>query len=311
MNVLVTGGAGFIGSNLCYKLLELGNEVVCFDNLSTGKLKNVEYLKTNPNFRFVKGDANTEDLNAVFKKYTPDYVFHYAAVVGVKRTIENPLSVLNGIGGIKKILELSRKHNIKKIIFSSSSEVYGNPIDVPEKEDGIVNPKMPYAVTKLMGEKLFEAYHKEYGLRTTSLRFFNAYGPKQDYTPYGFVVGIFIKQALQNKPLTIFGDGKQTRDFFYIEDNVDCSIKALESKKTDGEVINVGSGKETTILDLANQVKEVSGRELKIEHLPERPDDIPRRCADITKMKTLLNFTPKFSLTEGLKMTFDWYKNER
>jgi len=167
---LVTGGAGFIGSHLCEKLIKMGQSVVCFDNLSSGKLKNLSAIKKNPNFTFVKGDVNKiKDIASVFRKYKFNGVFYYAATVGVKRTIENPLAVLNDVEGIKNILELALRHNKPKIIFSSSSEVYGEPKELPEKEDGAINPQLPYAAVKLMGEKLLEAYYKKYKLKTCSL----------------------------------------------------------------------------------------------------------------------------------------------
>ena len=306
--ILVTGGAGFIGSNLCEALLKKGHKVVCLDNLSTGVDQNV--LKQN-NFTFVQGDANNPyDLNNIFNTHDIDTVFHYAAVVGVKRTIENPLLVFKDIEGIKTLLDLSRKHDVKKLVFSSSSEVYGEPVEIPEKEDGILNAKMPYALVKLLGEQMLRAYYEKYGLKTTSLRFFNVYGPRQISTAYGFVVGIFIKQVLANTPPTIFGDGKQTRDFMYIEDNVNAAITTMESDKTNGESINIGTGKETTILELANTIIEMCEKDLKPKFQAPLPGDIRRRCTDITKMKKLIGYTPEYSLKEGLKKTIDWYKNE-
>ena len=308
-SVLVTGGAGFIGSNLCRKLVEKGDTVTCFDNLSTGLMDNISALKKEKNFKFVKGDANKKDIEAVFKKHSFDYVFHHAAVVGVKRTEEKPLDVLGDINGIRNILELSRKHDIKKVIYASSSEIYGQPVEIPEREDGIINPKIPYASVKLLGEKLLQGYYSKYGLRTTSLRLFNAYGPYQNSSPYGFVVSIFIRQTLSNKNPTVFGDGKQTRDFVFVEDNINATIKALESKEADGRVINIGSGKETTVLKLAETVIRLCNKKnLKPEFLPERKDEILRRCADIRRMKELLGYETKFSLEQGIKKTIDFYK---
>ena len=182
--VLVTGGAGFIGSHLCETLLESGNEVVCVDNLSMGSPENVK-KNENGNFKFVKGDVTVlNDLKPVFAENDFDFVFHEAAVVGVKRTLENPLSVLEDIEGFKNVLELSKESGVKKLIFSSSSEVYGNPVEIPEREDGHVNASFPYATVKLIGEQYCRAYYDTYGLKTTSLRFFNVYGPRQESTPY-------------------------------------------------------------------------------------------------------------------------------
>src|SRR3989344_304627 len=186
--ILVTGGAGFVGSNLIKKLLEDTAKVICFDDLSTGAEGNIEEFKNNQNFSFVKGDANKfKDLEKVFKDNKIDYVFHYSARVGVIRTIERPLEVLEDIEGIKNILKLSSDHGVQKVVFSSSSEVYGEPVEIPEKEDGHLNPKLPYAVVKLVGENYMQSYYQTKGLKTCSLRFFNVYGPKQDSSAYGFV----------------------------------------------------------------------------------------------------------------------------
>lgn len=309
---LITGGAGFIGSHLCEKLIKLKHNVVCFDNLSTGSMKNIDLIQKKPNFIFIKGNVNKiTDITPVFKSYKLDGVFHYAATVGVKRTIENPLLVFEDLDGIRNILELSLKYNKPKIIFSSSSEVYGEPEKMPEKEDGPVNPKMPYAVVKLLGEKFLESYNKIYNLKTCALRFFNVYGPRQESSDYGFVVGIFIKQVLTGKSPTVFGDGKQTRDFTFIDDNIEVSWKAMESNRTNGQVINVGNGKPFIIYDLANKVIDAAGLNDKIKPklVGNKREDIKHRFPEIGKMIELLNFHPKISLEEGLRRTIDWYKN--
>lgn len=307
--VLITGGAGFIGSHLTETILGLKAKVIVIDNFSTGRKENLKNVLDNKNLKIIKGDVNDfKTLKKIFSNYKIDYVFHYAAVVGVKRLEEEPMKILNDIEGIKNILNLSQKNKVKKIVFASSSEVYGEPLSLPEKEDGIHNPRDVYALVKLMGENLIEIYHKEYKLPACALRFFNVYGPKQNSSPYGFVVGIFIEQVLKGIPPTIFGDGLQTRDFIYIKDNVAASVRALLSKKTDGEIINIGIGRQTTILDLAERIINISGKNLKPKFLPQRKIDIRYRCPDVTKMKKLLKFTPKYSLDEGLKITYEWYK---
>lgn len=310
--ILVTGGAGFVGSNLIEKLLASGAFVICFDNLSTGKESNVKDFFENKNFVFVKGDVNDlNDLSAVFEKHKIDYVFHYAATVGVLRTVDNPIDVLRDIDGIKYIAELSHKNKVKKVVFSSSSEVYGEPLELPEKEDSPLNLKLPYATVKLIGEQYLKAYYQTHGLKCCLLRFFNVYGPKQDSSAYGFVAGTFVKNAIKNEPLTVFGDGSQTRDFVYIEDNINASILALLSDETDNQSINIGAGKPTTILDLANHVIKISGNtDLKINFLPLRKDgEIKHRFPDVTKMERLLKYKPRYSLDEGLKKTFEWYRS--
>ncbi len=310
MNILITGGAGFLGSHLCKRLLKDNHNIVCFDNLSTGKLKNLEEIKDK--ITFIEGDANNfEDLNKVFSKFTFDKVFHYAALVGVKRTLENPIDVLNDIYGIKNILELSRQNKVDKVIFASSSEVYGEPVEIPEVEEGHVNAKLPYAVTKLMGEKYLEAYFQKYGLKTCSLRFFNVYGPKQEGSDYGFVVGIFIKQVLNNENPTVFDDGTQTRDFVFVEDNIEAAIYAMNNDDVNGQSINIGTGCPTTILNLAEDIIKLCGQEKKIKpQFIENPrPDIRHRFPDVSKMRQLLKFRPRYRLEEGLKTTIEWYKN--
>ncbi len=308
---LVTGGSGFIGSHLCESLLSKGNKVICFDNLSSGKTANIDSLKKNENFVFIKGDANKlTDLEPVFKKNNSDGVYHYAAVVGVKRTLENPLAVLKDIDGIKNVLELAVKYGKPKVVFASSSEVYGEPKELPEREDGPIDAKLPYASVKLIGENFCQAYWQKHHLKTCSLRFFNVYGSKQESSDYGFVVGIFIKQVLAGLSPTIFGDGSQTRDFVYIKDNVEASMRAMEQDESLGQSINIGTGKSLTILDLARRVIDCAGQTGKIQPKFSNHDrmDIKHRLPDISKMTKLLNFHPTVSLEEGLKKTMDYYR---
>ncbi|KKW29972.1 MAG: hypothetical protein A3K06_01020 [Candidatus Doudnabacteria bacterium RIFCSPHIGHO2_01_52_17] len=312
--VLVTGGAGFVGSHLARKLLENGARVIVLDNLSTGSESNIADLRVHKNFVFIKGDANIlADIEGVFAKHKVDFVFHYAAKVGVLRTIEHPLDVMKDIDGVRNVLEMSRQHGVKKVVFSSSSEVYGDPVEFPEREDGHLNPKMPYAVVKLVGEKYLELYNQIYGLKTCSLRFFNIYGPRQDSSAYGFVVGIFIKQALAGEPLSVFGDGTQTRDFVYIDDNINASILALLSAETDGQVVNIGTGRPMTVLDLAESIiREVGSQGPEVKFLPMRSGgEIRHRFPDVGKMRKLLHYQPKYTIEKGLRETINWYKQLR
>jgi len=308
--ILVTGGAGFIGSHLCEVLADRHHLVTCFDNLSTGNSKNINHINLE---NFIQGDANNyKDLERAFRGDKIDRVFHYAAVCGVKRTLENPLLVLKDVAGIYNILDLSVKYGIEKVVFSSSSEVYGNPVEIPEVEDGHINAKLPYAAVKLIGENFMKAYYQQHKLKTCSLRFFNVYGPRQDGSAYGFVSGIFIEQVLGNKSPTIFNDGTQTRDFVYIDDNIEAAIRAMESDKTNGEVINVGTGKPITITDLAETVIKLCGKEGQIEpvYLAERREDVMHRFPNVSKMLELLEFRPKIKLEDGLKKTIEWYKTK-
>lgn len=310
MKILVTGGAGFIGSHLSDHLMRRGHEVICFDNLSTGKPENIEHIKDR--VTFIQGDANSfQDLEPIFQKEHLNAVFHYAAVVGVKRTMEHPLSVLDDVKGTRNILKLALEYGKPKIIFASSSEVYGEPVEIPEGENGHVNPHLPYAVTKLYCEKLLEAYFQTYGLPTCSLRFFNVYGPRQESSDYGFVVGIFIKNILKGQSPLLYGDGTQTRDFVYVDDNIEASLQALESPAANGEVINIGTGRPTTILDLAEELIKLAGAQGKIEPQFLAPrDDVRHRFPDVSKMRRILNYRSKVSLAEGLKKTMDWYRTQ-
>ena len=305
--VLVTGGAGFIGSHLCERLVKDGYQVICLDNLSAGRLDNIKDFQDK--LTFIQGDANNlVDLEPIFKDNKLDAVFHYAAVVGVRRTAENPLEVLDDIKGIRNIFGLALRYGKPKVVFASSSEVYGEPVEIPEKEDGHINPKISYAVVKLYGEKMVEAYWQKYQLPAVALRFFNVYGPRQESSDYGFVMGIFIKRVLAGQPPMIFGDGSQTRDFVFVDDNIEACVLAWQSEKTNGQVINIGTGKPTTILDLAEAVIEASGQtQIKPEFVPAR-DDIKHRFPDIAKMQRLLNFRPKVSLKDGLRKTISYYQ---
>lgn len=309
--VLITGGAGFVGSNLTERLLELGAEVVCLDNLSTGKRSNLVDVEKSSQFTFVEGDANSREvLLSLFEKWKFDYVFHYAATVGVIRTVENPLAVLGDIDGIKSVMELSQKYGVKKVMYASSSEVYGEPLELPEREDARLNAELPYATVKLMGEHYLRAYFEKFGLKTCSLRFFNVYGPKQDATALGFVAGVFMRQALSGQNITIFGEGNQTRDFVYIADNIEASIRALLSDSTNGKVMNIGRGTPVTIRELGEKVIEMFGNgTVQLEFQPLRKSgEIVHRTPSLEKMKEYIDFVPPTTLDEGLKKTFDWYK---
>ena len=312
-SVLVTGGAGFIGSHLCEEFVERGNYVICADNLYTGAKKNVARLMGKENFKLVECDVRDKNkLKGIFKEESPDIVYHLAAVVGVKRTLENPKEVLDvNITGTENVLEVALNSDCKKVVNISSSEVYGNPVEIPEREESAKNVELPYAIAKLLGEKYAEIYYEKYGLKTTSLRLFNVYGPRQEATPYGFVVGIFIKRVLQNKAPIIYGDGFQTRDFTYIYDCIAPMIIAGEKGVADGKVFNIAAGKPVTILDLAEDIIELCSKHLEPIFEPEREFEIRHRFADISKMRTILGYKPKYGLRDGLKQTMEWYKQTK
>ncbi len=307
---LVTGGAGFLGSHMCDLLLRHGASVVCADNLSNGKLDNIKHLKNEKGFKFYKRNVNKlSDVKDVFSKEKPDYVVHYAAMVGVKRTSENPLEVFKDIEGIKNIAELSKQYKIKKILFTSSSEVYGEPVKLPIAEDDTFNSKWPYGLVKILGEQYFLAYYEKYAIPVTILRYFNVYGPRQDFGDSGFVVSVFLKRALEKKSLEILGTGEQTRDFVYVEDNVRLSLEAFLSDKVNGRPMNIGSGNSISIKDLANEIKKIIPN-VRIIYKPIRnKGEIKYRTPDVSFMKRILRDEPKVKLRDGISKTLEYLKN--
>lgn len=303
MKVLVTGAAGNIGSALTERLVQDGYEVVAVDNLVTGSLSKLPSVVNN-RCKFVKADANEyEAISAIMQARHFDYVFHYAALVGVQRTLQNPLSVLKDIEGIKNILELCRTTAVKRIFFSSSSEVYGEPVEFPQNEQTTpLNSKLPYAIVKNVGEAFLKAYQQEYGLNYSIFRFFNTYGPRQSED---FVISRFIKQALEGKPITIYGEGTQTRTFCYIDDNIDVTVRCLKENLCVNEVMNIGSDVEITVLDLAKKIIKLTNASSEIIFLPAlKEGDMSRRMPDNSKMKAILN-RPLTDLERGIKMTID------
>lgn len=298
--ILITGGAGFIASALAEKLAEeKSNSIVIVDDLSTGSIKKIP-VSANDNIRFIKADVNSSnDISNIFFSFQPQYVFHYAAMVGVKRTLENPVKVLNDVSGIKNILDLSKNTGVKRIYFSSSSEVYGEPVELPQHEETTpLNSRLPYAIVKNIGEAYMKAYQKEFGLEYTIFRFFNTYGPKQSPE---FVISRFIKRVLNNEPVEVYGDGSQTRTFCFIGDNIKATTNAFYQNQFVNDVINIGSDIEMSILDLAKTIIKLTGSKSKIVHLPPLPEgDMTRRMPDATKMRTLLG-AEFVSLEKGLE----------
>ncbi len=286
--ILITGGAGFIGSCLAERLLlDPENSLVIVDDLTTGSLSKLPGEK-NKNMRFIKANVNDfDDIASIFHTFRFDYVFHYAALVGVKRTLANPAKVLNDITGIRNVLNLSKNTGVKRVFYSSSSEVYGEPVEFPQNEFTTpLNSRLPYAIVKNVGEAYLRAYKQEFQLDYTIFRFFNTYGPRQSTD---FVMSKFLAAALKNKDITIYGDGLQTRTFCFIEDNIEACVAAFYENKFVNDVVNIGSDKETTILELAKIIVEVTGSSSHIVHVPPLKDgDMTRRKPDTTKMKTLI-----------------------
>jgi len=302
--ILVTGGAGNVGSALVEALIkDINNFVVVVDNLLTGSREKLPQ-STHDNLKFIQCDVNIEDeITSVFHTFSFDYVFHYAALVGVKRTLKYPVSVLEDINGIKHVLNLSKNTGVKRVIYSSSSEVYGEPVEYPQNEETTpLNSRLPYAIVKNIGEAFLKSYQQEYGLDYTIFRFFNTYGPKQSKE---FVISKFINFALKNEAITIYGDGSQTRTFCYIENNINASLKAAFSEVGKNKTINIGNNVETTVLDLAKTIIKLTNSKSDIKHLPALEDgDMTRRNPDITIMKSLLN-QEIYSLEKGLKKVLE------
>ncbi|HXU26074.1 MAG TPA: NAD-dependent epimerase/dehydratase family protein [Bacteroidia bacterium] len=299
--ILVTGGAGNVGSALVEKLFHnKENYVVVVDNLSTGSISKLPKQHSHA-YTFIKGDVNNyRDISEIMLTYKFDYVFHFAAVVGVQRTQENPVSVLHDIDGIKNILNLSKNTSVKRVFFSSSSEVYGEPVSLPQHEHTTpLNSRVPYAVVKNVGESFCKSYQQEYNLDYTIFRFFNTYGPSQSTD---FVLPRFIAAALKNQDISIYGDGLQTRTFTYIDDNIDTCLACLYKNEIINDVINIGNDKIITVLDLAKTVISATNSSSKIVHLPPLKDgDMTRRQPDNQKMLQLLNRN-LISLEEGIKL---------
>ncbi|HNL17575.1 MAG TPA: NAD-dependent epimerase/dehydratase family protein [Chitinophagales bacterium] len=303
---LITGGAGFIPSSLADKLLQNDNNyVVLVDNLLTGNMDNIPIHR---NCRFIKCDVNNyNEISAIMTSHQFDYVFHYAAVVGVQRTLEHPIMVLDDIKGIENILSLSKNTDVKRVFYSSSSEVYGEPVTLPQNEYTTpLNSRLPYAVVKNIGEAYCRSYHQEFELDYTIFRFFNTYGPKQSQD---FVMSKFLNAALNNQDITIYGDGSQTRTFCYIDDNLDACLTTFKNDAYKNDVYNIGNDDIITIKQLAETIIELTNSKSKIVYLPPlKEGDMTKRQPDISKMKELLN-RDLLPYKEGIKKVIKAWTN--
>lgn len=298
-NILITGGAGFIGSSLAHKLAkDKKNIITIVDNLLTGDLRRIPQVE---NVKFIKGDVNDNQvISSIFYGNNFDYVFHYAAVVGVKRTIENPIMVLDDLKGMRNVLDLCKNTSVKRVFFSSSSEVYGEPVELPQHEYTTpLNSRLPYAIVKNVGEAFLKSYKQEYNLDYTIFRFFNTYGPLQSKD---FVISKFIAAALKDEDITIYGDGSQTRTFCFVDDNIQACVNAFLNDQIINDVVNIGSDIVYTVLELAQEIIKVAKSKSKIVHLPPLEEgDMSRRQPDTRKMLDLLEREPR-SLAEGLEI---------
>ncbi|MDI6825937.1 MAG: SDR family oxidoreductase [Candidatus Aenigmarchaeota archaeon] len=308
MKVLVTGGAGFIGSFLCEELLDKGYDVVCLDNFSTGKESNVKHLLQNPKFKLIKHDV-TKPI-----ELETDFIFHLASPASPADYQKLPIetSMANSLGTFN-MLNLAKK-NESGFLLASTSEVYGEPLVHPQKEDywGNVNPigiRSCYNVSKRFAENLSMNFFREYSLNVRIARIFNTYGPRMRLDD-GRVIPNFIVQSLTGKPISVYGDGKQTRSFCYILDMIDGLMKLMSKESLSGEVVNLGAQEERTILTVAELIKNITNSNSKIVFKPLPEDDPARRKPDITKAKKLLGWEPKVDLETGLEKTIEWFKEE-
>jgi UDP-glucose 4-epimerase len=312
--ILVTGGAGFIGSHIVDSLLNEGFDVTVMDNLYTGRMKNIAHHQNKKMFHFVKCDIR--DFNLVKEKLKDiDAVFHQAALVSVISSVKNPIITNDiNVGGTINLLKASSDLGVKRFIFASSAAIYGDTSSPLKKEGTIPNPISPYGVSKLAAENYVRVFHKAYGLETVCLRYFNVYGPRQSFEvqdAYGGVITIFTNRLLENMSPIIYGDGEQTRDFIYIEDVVEANMLALSSKNAAGEVLNIGTGKKISLNKMVAVLKDITDKKnLKNVYADPRPTDIRHSYADISKAKKILGFNPRFSIKEGLIELVKWYTKE-
>lgn len=307
MRILVAGGAGFLGSHLCQALLKKGHQVICLDNLITGSEKNIKDFLTNPNFSFLKHDI-TKPLKNLGKI---DQIYHLASPASPKDYFKYPQETLltNSIGTLN-LLELA-KNTKAKFLFASTSEVYGDPKEHPQKETyrGNVDPfclRSCYDESKRFAESLIYTYIYKYNLDARIVRIFNTYGPKMRIDD-GRPMPTFIIQARERKPLTVQGNGKQTRSFCYVQDLIEGIILAMEKSKTKGEVFNLGNPDERSIIEIANIIKKLVNPKAKLQFVKRYPNDPQRRCPDISKAKKILGWQPKVGLEEGLKKTIQYF----
>ncbi len=318
MRALITGGAGFIGSHLAEALLDEGHEVDIIDNLSTGSIRNVGHLKSHPKFTYVIDTLTNEPLLAELVDRN-DVIFHFAAAVGVKLIVEEPVHTIEtNVHGTEVVLKHANKKK-KKVIIASTSEVYGKNLDVPFREDAdlVMGPTMKhrwaYACSKAIDEFLALAYYKERKLPVIIVRFFNTVGPRQT-GQYGMVLPSFVRQALANEPITVFGDGTQSRSFTYIGDVVGCLMKLVKEPRAVGQVFNIGNKEEVTILKLAEMVRELTASSSKIVFIPYDKayeagfEDMPRRVPDLTKVHQLTGYEPKVQLNEIIMRVIEYFR---
>ena len=308
--IVVTGAAGFIGSNLTDSLLEQGAEVVGIDNLFNGRMENLDEALKYDNFKFLKGDIR--DLNFLLDAFEGiDIIYHLAAFTSVPQSVKMPENCNDvNVNGVINVLNAARRMDVEKIIYASSSSVYGDTPTLPKREDMRRLPISPYGVAKLACEAYMQVYHQVYGLKTTSLRYFNVFGPRQKDSTYSGVIAIWLGNIIRNEDLIIFGDGKISRDFTYIKDVIQANLLTVK-QDVPGEIFNIGAGSPINLTNLANIMLKITNREhLKIIYKDQRPGDIIHSYADISKANRLLKFEPEYNQENGLKEYFKWYDDK-
>ena len=311
MRILVTGGAGFIGSHISERLLSLGHEVTVLDDLSTGRLENIQVLMGHDRFHFCQGSIlDLPLLRELIQNRRIERISHQAARPSVARSIEDPLATHEvNITGTLNVLKVAHEAGCHRVVAASSSSIYGNTPVLPKREDMHYRPRSPYAASKVAGELYLQVFYAVYGLQTVGLRYFNVYGPQQDpNSHYAAVIPKFIRLALNGEPLPIEGDGAQTRDFTYIDDVVGANLLGLTTPELHGECVNIGYGEQTSVLSLAETVIRQTRSASKIVHQDPRPGDVRDSLADISQAHSLLGYKPAFPLSEGLVATIDWYR---
>ncbi len=307
--ILITGAAGFIGSNIVLKLLAFDCKVLGLDNFSTGRIEHLRKAQKNDNFTLLRGDIrDSKYLKKELKDI--DIIFHEAALSSVNRSVEDPLSTNEvNVTGTLNLLTIARDLEVERFVFASSSSVYGETETLPKLEDMVLDPISPYGVSKLAAEKYVSSFYKIYGLKTVSLRYFNVFGPHQIDSPYSGVISIFISSALKNQNPIIFGDGTQTRDFTFVQDVVLGNLLAATNENAIGQVFNLATGKRISLLDLTDQILKLTNREnLKIEFEPPRIGDVLHSLSSINRAEKYLGYTPHYDLKTGLKETIKWFQ---
>jgi UDP-glucose 4-epimerase len=301
--ILVTGGAGFIGSHMVDALIKDGGMVLVVDNLSTGNKKNL-----NPKSKFYKADIQDPKISQIFEKNKPDVVFHFAAQIEARESVKNPINdaKINILGSLN-VLENCRKFKVKRIVFASSGgESYDNAEIIPTPESYPSSPRSPYGVAKMSVEKYLDSYFKMYGILSTIVRYGNVYGPRQN--PYGGagVVAIFTNKMINGEQIIIHGEGKQTKDYIFIDDAIEATVRA--SRENINEIINIATGKETSVIEIYNKLRRIIGFKKEAKYIPLPTGVLKRGVLSIKKAEELINFKPRYDIDKGLRLTVDWFK---